>query len=138
MRDWNPKIVVFACNWCAYQGADLAGSMRYGYPPSVVIVRVPCSGSIEPEYVAAALAKGADGVLIGGCHPGDCHYKEGNYKAENRFLLLRRMLGEMGLEKDRIRLEWISASEGKRFAQVMTEFDREIRDLGPVGRRKYA
>jgi len=138
MSDWNPKIVVFACNWCAYQGADLAGSMRYKYPSSVVIIRVPCTGSIEPEYVAAALAKGADGVVIGGCHPGDCHYKEGNYKAENRFKLLQRILGEMGVEKGRIRLEWISASEGKRFAQVMTDFDQEIRELGPMGRRKDA
>lgn len=134
MHDWNPKIVVFACNWCAYQGADLAGSMRYKYPSSAVIIRVPCTGAIEPEYVAAALVKGADGVLIGGCHPGDCHYKEGNYKAENRFTLLQRILADLGMEKGRIRLEWISGSEGKRFAQVMTEFDREIRELGPAGR----
>jgi len=131
MSDWKPNIIVFACNWCTYQGADLAGSLRYKYPSSINIVRVPCSGSIEAEYVVEALNKGADGVLVGGCHPGDCHYKEGNHKAARRFKLLHRLLEDMGVEPERVRLEWISGSEGKRFAQVMNEFDATIRKLGP-------
>jgi len=131
MSDWKPNIIVFACNWCTYQGADLAGSLRYKYPSSINIVRVPCSGSIEAEYIVEALHKGADGVLVGGCHPGDCHYKEGNHKALRRFNLLHRLLEDMGVEPERVRLEWISGSEGKRFAQVMNEFDATIRKLGP-------
>jgi F420-non-reducing hydrogenase iron-sulfur subunit len=131
MSEWKPNIIVFACNWCTYQGADLAGSMRYKYPSSINIVRVPCSGSIEAEYVVEALNKGADGVLVGGCHPGDCHYKEGNHKAARRFRLLHRLLEDMGVEPERVKLEWISGSEGKRFAQVMNEFDATIRKLGP-------
>lgn len=131
MGDWTPNILVFACNWCTYQGADLAGSLRYSYPPTIKIVRVPCSGRIEPEFIVTALKKGADGVFVGGCHFGDCHYKEGNYKAIRRFNLLKRMLTEMGIEPERVRLEWISGSEGKRFAEVMTEFDKKIRELGP-------
>ncbi|HBV96394.1 MAG: methyl-viologen-reducing hydrogenase subunit delta [Peptococcaceae bacterium BICA1-7] len=131
MSDWKPNIIVFACNWCTYQGADLAGSLRYKYPSSINIVRVPCSGSIEAEYIVEALHKGADGVLVGGCHPGDCHYKEGNHKALRRFNLLHRLLVDMGVEPERVRLEWISGSEGKRFAQVMNEFDATIRKLGP-------
>lgn len=136
MSEWKPNIIVFACNWCTYQGADLAGSMRYQYPPSINIIRVPCSGAVQPEYIVSALKNGADGVLVGGCHPGDCHYKEGNYKAVRRFALLKRMLVEMGFAPERVRLEWISGSEGKRFAEVMTEFDRTIREIGPnpVGR----
>ncbi|MFZ5643467.1 MAG: hydrogenase iron-sulfur subunit [Bacillota bacterium] len=140
MSDWKPNIIVFACNWCTYQGADLAGSLRYKYPSSINIVRVPCSGSIEAEYIVEALHKGADGVLVGGCHPGDCHYKEGNHKAARRFKLLHRLLEDMGVEPERVRLEWISGSEGKRFAQVMNEFDATIRKLGqsPSGRNGNA
>lgn len=136
MSEWTPNIVVFACNWCTYQGADLAGSLRYGYPPSINIIRVPCSGAIEPEYIVSALKKGADGVLVGGCHPGDCHYKEGNHKAVRRFNLLKRVLTGMGVEPARVRLEWISGSEGRRFAEVMTEFDQTIKEIGPnpIGR----
>ncbi|WP_207648180.1 hydrogenase iron-sulfur subunit [Desulfotruncus arcticus] len=131
MSDWKPNIIVFACNWCTYQGADLAGSLRYKYPSSINIIRVPCSGSLEAEYIVEALSKGADGVLVGGCHPGDCHYKEGNHKALRRFNLLHRLLVDMGVEPERVRLEWISGSEGKRFAQVMNDFDAVIRKLGP-------
>jgi len=136
MSDWTPNIVVFACNWCTYQGADLAGSLRYGYPSTVNIIRVPCSGRVEPEFIVAALKNGADGVFVGGCHPGDCHYKEGNYKAIRRFILLKRVLTSMGVEPERVRLEWISGSEGKRFAEVMAEFDKTIREIGPspIGR----
>ncbi|MDA8336737.1 MAG: hydrogenase iron-sulfur subunit [Peptococcaceae bacterium] len=139
MSDWKPNIVVFACNWCTYQGADLAGSLRYWYPSSINIIRVPCSGSLEAEYIVEALKDGADGVLVGGCHPGDCHYKAGNEKALRRFNLLHRILGEFGIEPGRVRLEWISGSEGKRFARVMTEFDQTIRELGPspIGRDAY-
>lgn len=136
MSDWRPNIVVFACNWCTYQGADLAGSLRYDYPSTINIIRVPCSGRVEPEFIVAALKNGADGVFVGGCHPGDCHYKEGNYKAIRRFILLKRVLTSMGVEPERVRLEWISGSEGKRFAEVMAEFDQTIREIGPnpVGR----
>jgi len=128
---WKPNILVFACNWCTYQGADLAGSLRYSYPTSVNIIRVPCSGRVEPEFIVEALKKGADAVFIGGCHPGDCHYKEGNFKAVRRFNLLKRVLTSMGVEPERVRFDWISGSEGKRFAEVMTEFDETIRKIGP-------
>jgi len=140
VSDWNPNIIVFACNWCTYQGADLAGSLRYKYPTGINIIRVPCSGSLEAEYIVEALNRGADGVLVGGCHPGDCHYKEGNYKAARRFKLLHRLLEDMGVEPQRVKLEWISGSEGKRFAQVMNEFDAAIRKLGPnpIGRNVNA
>ena len=131
MGEWEPKILVIACNWCTYQGADLAGSLRYAYPASVHIVRVPCSGRFEPEFIVQALTAGADGVFIGGCHLGDCHYKEGNYKAIKRFALAKRVLEELGIERDRVQLEWISGSEGKRFAEAMSEFDATIRALGP-------
>ncbi|SHJ77146.1 hydrogenase iron-sulfur subunit [Desulfofundulus thermosubterraneus] len=136
MSDWRPNIVVFACNWCTYQGADLAGSLRCDYPSTVNIIRVPCSGRVEPEFIVAALKNGADGVFIGGCHPGDCHYREGNHRAIRRFILLKRVLTSMGVEPERVRLEWISGSEGKRFAKVMKEFNETIMALGPnpIGR----
>ncbi len=128
---WEPRLVVIACHWCTYAGADLAGSLRYSYPPTVHIVRVPCSGRVEPEFIAEALRRGADGVFIGGCHFGDCHYKEGNYKAIRRFKLLKRALTDLGVDPDRVQLEWISGSEGKKFAEAMTAFDAKIRELGP-------
>ncbi|MCS7278994.1 MAG: hydrogenase iron-sulfur subunit [Thermodesulfobacteriaceae bacterium] len=128
---WEPKIVVIACNWCTYAAADLAGSLRYSYPPTAHIIRVPCSGRVEPEFIVKALINGADAVLIGGCHPGDCHYRSGNYKALRRFKLLKRVLEELGIEEERIRLEWISGSEAKKFAEVITELDAKIRELGP-------
>ncbi|AEE14946.1 methyl-viologen-reducing hydrogenase delta subunit [Thermodesulfobium narugense DSM 14796] len=131
MSEWTPNLIVFACNWCTYQGADLAGSLRYDYPANIKIIRVPCSGRVEPEFVVEAFKRGADGVFIGGCHPGDCHYKEGNYKAIRRFDLLKRILIDMGIEKERFQLEWISGSEGKRFAEAMTAFEKNVRELGP-------
>ncbi|MCX7725198.1 MAG: hydrogenase iron-sulfur subunit [Thermodesulfovibrio sp.] len=128
---WEPRLIVIACHWCTYAGADLAGSLRYSYPATVHIIRVPCSGRVEPEFIAEALQRGADGVFIGGCHFGDCHYKEGNYKAIRRFKLLKRVLTELGVDPDRVQLEWISGSEGKKFAESMTAFDARIRELGP-------
>ncbi len=130
-NEWEPNILVIACNWCTYQAADMAGSLRYAYPPTVKVVRVPCSGRVEPEFVIEALLNGADGVLIGGCHPGDCHYKEGNYKALRRYEWLKKIIEELGIEPERVRLEWIGGSEGLKFAEVMKEFDATIRKLGP-------
>jgi len=129
---FEPKIVGFLCNWCTYTGADLAGTARVKYSPNVRSIRVMCSGRVDPVFVIKALYEGADGVLIGGCHPGDCHYLEGNYKALRRYLLLRRILPEYGIEPERVRLEWVSASEGERFGHVVDEFTEEIRKLGPL------
>jgi len=131
MSEWEPNIIVIACNWCTYQAADLAGSLRYSYPPTAKVVRVPCSGRVEPEFILEALINGADGVLIGGCHLGDCHYKEGNYKVQRRFKMLHKVLTELGIEPERVRLEWIAGSEGLKFAEVIKEFDFTIRKLGP-------
>ena len=134
----EPTIVAFFCNWCTYTAADLTGTSRTKYPPNVRIIRVMCSGRIDPQFVVDAFARGADGVLIGGCHPGDCHYGEGNYKALRRVVLLRRVLHEMGVEDERFRLEWISASEGEKVARVIREMTQTIRGLGRLdlpGRR---
>jgi len=128
---YEPTIVSFLCNWCSYTGADLAGTSRMKYAPNVRIVRVMCSGSIEPTFVLSAFKEGADGVLICGCHPGDCHYHEGNYKCLRRYHLLQKFLGQMGFEEGRLRLEWISASEGKQFAELADEFTEQIKSLGP-------
>lgn len=128
---FEPLILALACNWCAYAGADLTGISRIQYPPSVRIIRVMCSGMVHPNLVIEALTKGADGVIMCGCHPGDCHYLEGNLRAEKRADALKLMLQDFGIEEERFRLEWISASEGPRFAQVMTEFTEQIRSLGP-------
>ena len=128
---FEPKIIGFCCNWCAYAGADLAGINRNQYPPNIRMIRVMCSGTIEPLYVVKAFKEGADGVFIGGCHPGDCHYQSGNYKTQRRIVLLKRAISEIGLDPRRIRLEWVSAAEGQRFARVITEFTEEIRKLGP-------
>jgi F420-non-reducing hydrogenase iron-sulfur subunit len=128
---FQPLILAFACNWCSYAGADLAGISRIQYPPAVRIVRVMCSGMVHPNLVIEALTKGADGVIMCGCHPGDCHYLEGNLRAEKRAEALKLMLQDFGIEEERFRLEWVSASEGPRFAQVMTEFTEQIRSLGP-------
>jgi len=128
---FEPKIIAFLCNWCSYAGADLAGISRIQYPPNVRVIRVMCSGRIDPTFVIKALNDGADGVLIGGCHPGDCHYLEGNYKAMRRYQLLTKLLDQFGVEKERVRLAWISAGEGERFAQVVTEMTETVRKLGP-------
>ncbi|MFH1938591.1 MAG: hydrogenase iron-sulfur subunit [bacterium] len=128
---FEPKIIGFCCNWCAYAGADLAGINRNQYPPNIRMIRVMCSGTIEPLYVVKAFKEGADGVFIGGCHPGDCHYQSGNYKTQRRIVLLKRAISEIGLDPRRIRLEWVSAAEGQRFARIITEFTEEIKKLGP-------
>jgi F420-non-reducing hydrogenase iron-sulfur subunit len=128
---FEPRLVGFLCNWCSYAGADGAGASRTKYPPNLASVRVMCSARIDASFVLQALAGGADGVLICGCHPGDCHYLEGNYKTLRRTRLLLRLLASLGVPKERVRLEWVSASESARFAQVVTEFTEEIRRLGP-------
>ncbi len=128
----EPRIVAFLCRWCSYAGADLAGTSRIKYPPNVVPIRVPCSGRVDPQWVLDAFEKGADGVLIGGCHPGDCHYVSGNYKARRRVALLKKLLTQLGIEPERLRLEWISATEGQRFARVVSDFVRELKELGPA------
>jgi F420-non-reducing hydrogenase iron-sulfur subunit len=128
---FEPRIVGFLCNWCSYTGADLAGTSRIHYPPNVRIIRVMCSARIDPSFVLKALRDGADGVLVCGCHPGDCHYSEGNYKAMRRFPLLQRVLRDLGVEHERVRLEWVSASEGQRFADVVSDMTERIRPLGP-------
>ena len=129
---FEPRIVAFLCNWCTYLAADLAGTSRMKYAPNVRVVRVMCSGRVDPQFVLDAFAHGADGVLIGGCHPGDCHYQEGNYKALRRYRLLKQMLGQIGIEPDRLRLEWISASEAERFRWVMNDMVERVRALGPL------
>jgi F420-non-reducing hydrogenase iron-sulfur subunit len=128
---FEPRIVAFLCNWCTYAGADLAGTSRLQYPPNVRIVRLMCSGALDPAYVLKALLEGADGVFIGGCHPGDCHYQNGNYKARRRVALLQKILEQTGFDRERVWLRWISASEGRLFAQTMTEMVAAIRAKGP-------
>jgi len=129
---FEPRIVAIFCNWCTYLAADLAGTSRLKYAPNIRVVRVMCSGRVDPQFVLDAFANGADGVLLGGCHPGDCHYQEGNYKALRRYTLLRRMLEEMGIEPDRFRLEWISASEGERLRTTVNDMVEKVRALGPL------
>jgi len=133
--NFEPKIVGFLCNWCSYAGADLAGTSRLKYPPNVRVIRVMCSGRVDPLFVLKAFASGADGVLICGCHPGDCHYLEGNYKALRRVPLLREMLKQLGIEEERLRLDWVSASEGDRFAHIVKEMTEKIKELGPLSIR---
>ena len=128
---YEPKIVAFFCNWCTYLAADLAGTSRIKYAPNAEVVRVMCSGRVDVQFVLKAFAKGADGVLIGGCHPGDCHYQEGNYKALRRAALLGRLLQQMGIEEERFRLEWISAAEGERVKTVINDMVEKLRALGP-------
>jgi F420-non-reducing hydrogenase iron-sulfur subunit len=131
-NEWKPKIVAFFCNWCTYTAADLAGVSRMKYAHYVRIIRLMCSGRMDPQFVLDAFAKGADGVLIGGCHPGDCHYIEGNYKTLRRFRLLKRVLKDMGIYKERFRLEWISASEGEKVKRVINDMVENIMELGPL------
>ena len=138
MGNFEPKIVGFCCNWCAYAGADLAGVSRLQYPPNLRMIRLMCSGAVAPVYILEAFQRGADGVFIGGCHPRDCHYLEGNYKTLRRILLLKKLLPQLGVEPERLRLEWVSAAEGQRFAQVVTDFISEIKKLGPSPLREDA
>ena len=129
--EFKPTIVSFLCNWCSYTGADLAGTSRMTYAPNVRVIRVMCSGRVDPTFVLSAFNEGADGVLICGCHPGDCHYHEGNYKCLRRYHLLQKYLQQMGIHKDRLRLAWISASEGKQFAELADEMTETVTALGP-------
>ena len=131
-KEFEPRIVAFFCNWCTYTAADLAGTARMQYAPNVRVVRVMCSGRIDPQFIVKAFREGADGVLIGGCHPGDCHYQEGNYKALRRFTLIQRYLSDLGIEPERIRLEWIAASEGDKVQRVINEMTEQVRKLGPL------
>lgn len=127
----SPKIVAFLCNWCSYTGADLAGTSRMKYASNIRIIRIMCSGRVEPTFVLKAFKEGADGILICGCHPGDCHYHEGNYKCLRRFHLLQKYLVQMGIPTERLKLEWISASEGAEFAKLVNEFTETLRGLDP-------
>ena len=128
---FNPKILVFCCNWCSYAGADLAGVSRLQMPPHFRVIRVMCSGRVDPEHLLKAFSIGADGILVAGCHPADCHYIGGNYRTRRRIPLLKIMISQFGLEPTRLQLEWVSASEGERFQQVITKFIQHIQELGP-------
>ena len=130
-EEFEPNIIGFLCNWCSYAGADLAGTSRMKYPPNIKSIRVMCSGRVDPVFVLEALGKGADGVLVAGCHPGDCHYQSGNYKANRRMKLLKKFLEEMAVDPERVRFEYISASEGAKFASVVTEFVDQLKKMGP-------
>ncbi len=136
---FEPRILAILCNWCSYAGADLAGVSRFQYPPNVRVVRVMCSGTVSPHHVIHAFQRGADGVLVAGCHIGDCHYLKGNYMTAKRFQVLKEALRFMGLEEGRLRLEWVSAAEGEKYAEVIRSFTEEVRALGPSPlRRKRA
>ena len=128
---WEPRIVAFLCTWCSYAGADLAGVSRMQYPPNIRVVRVPCSGRINPLFILAALQNGADGVLVSGCHPGDCHYLSGNLVARRKFNTIRDLLAYAGIEPERVQFSWVSASEGVRFAAIVAQVTEDVRKLGP-------
>jgi len=134
MKEWQPRILAILCNWCSYAGADLAGVSRIQYPPNIRVVRVPCSGRVDPLFVMKSLSAGFDGVLISGCHPGDCHYISGNYVARRRFAVLNSILEFVGVEPDRVQFSWISAGEGERFAEVVRKITEDVRELGPSTR----
>ena len=133
-ENWEPKIVAFCCNWCTYTGADLAGISRIQYPPNVRVIRVPCSGRVNPFYVVKALQEGADGVLVSGCHPGECHYITGNLSARRKFAMLKNFLSYIGIDPERTMFSWVSASEGEKFAQVVTGVTEKIKALGPASK----
>jgi F420-non-reducing hydrogenase iron-sulfur subunit len=134
MGEFEPKILGLLCNWCSYAGADLAGTSRIKYAPNVRVIRVMCSGRVDPTFVLKAFQSGADGVLMCGCHIGDCHYQEGNKKAVRRVSLLKKMLAQLGIEEERVRLEWVSASEANRFASIVNDMTEKVRKLGPFSR----
>lgn len=129
---FEPVVIGFTCNWCSYRAADMAGLARMKYPPNIRLIRLMCSGRLDPTFVLKAFSEGADGVLITGCHPGDCHYLEQNYRAQSRYLLLRRMLAQMGIEPARLKLAWASAAEGAHFAEEVTQIVEDVRKLGPL------
>ncbi len=131
MTEFEPKIVAFLCNWCAYRGADLAGTSRYHYPPNVRIIRLMCSSSIDPVYILEALLNGADGVLVAGCHPGRCHYVDGNYKAMHRIEVMKNVLRQAGIDEDRLWLRWIDASEGNLFSETIHQMVKSLKAKGP-------
>jgi F420-non-reducing hydrogenase iron-sulfur subunit len=135
-EEFMPKILAFLCNWCSYAGADLAGTSRLKYPPSILPIRVMCSSRVDPLFVLKAYLNGADGVLVAGCHPGDCHYQEGNYYARRRFAMLKKIIEDTGLEKDRLLLSWVSASEGQKYAKITTEFTDKVKKLGENSSKK--
>ncbi|MCK4926638.1 hydrogenase iron-sulfur subunit [Candidatus Aerophobetes bacterium] len=132
MSEFEPNIVALLCNWCSYAGADLAGTSRIEYPPNVKAIRVMCSGRINPMFIVNALQEGADGVLIGGCHPGDCHYSQGNYYARRKFQIMRKILEYLGIDPARVRMSWVSASEGQKFADVISEVIGDVKKIGPA------
>ncbi len=131
MSDFEPSVVAFLCNWCSYAGADLAGTSRLKYPANVRAIRVMCSGRVDPVFVMEALKEGIDGVLVAGCHPGDCHYQSGNFKTNRKIKLVRRLLSDLNIDPDRVRFEYISASEGQKFADTVTDFVGQLREMGP-------
>ncbi|MHC4474662.1 MAG: hydrogenase iron-sulfur subunit [Planctomycetota bacterium] len=131
-EDWSPKIVAFLCNWCSYAGADLAGVSRMQYAPNIRIIRVPCSGRINPLHIVTALHRGADGVLVSGCHPGDCHYISGNYVARRKFSMLKNFLEHVGIDPERVQFSWVSAAEGARFAALVEQVVQDVRKVGPT------
>ena len=134
MNDWQPKILAILCTWCSYAGADLAGVSRIQYPPNIRVVKVPCSGRVDPLFIMKSLQSGYDGILVSGCHPGDCHYLSGNFVARRRFAVLKPLLEFIGIEPDRVQFSWVSAGEGERFAQVVTKVTEDIKKLGPAKR----
>ncbi len=129
---WQPKILAILCNWCSYAGADLAGVSRLQYPPNIRVVRIPCSGRVDPLFIMKALQTGYDGVLVSGCHPGDCHYLSGNYFARRKFAMMKPMMEFIGIEPDRLQFSWVSAGEGERFADVVTKVTNDIKKIGPI------
>ncbi len=131
VTDWEPNIVAFCCKWCSYSGADLAGTSRLQYPPQLKIIKVPCSGRIDPHFVIKAFQRGADGVLVAGCHPGDCHYTTGNYYTRRRFLVVKRLLEYVGLDEDRFMVSWISSSEALKFQEMAERITSKVKELGP-------
>jgi F420-non-reducing hydrogenase iron-sulfur subunit len=133
-KTWQPKILAFLCNWCSYAGADLAGTSRIQYPPNIRVIRVPCSGRINPLFILKALQTGIDGVLVSGCHPGDCHYISGNYVGRRKSATLKRFLEYLGIEEGRVQFSWVSAAEGGKFSQVVDEVTKDIKKLGPIRR----
>lgn len=131
-QEWEPKIIAFLCNWCSYAGADLAGISRLQYPPNIRIVRVPCSGRVNPLFLIKSLQSGWDGILVSGCHPGDCHYISGNLSARRRFAILKDALEFIGIEPGRINFSWVSAAEGEKFSKIVKEVVEQIKKLGPI------
>ena len=132
MKNFEPKILCFLCKWCTYAGADLAGTSRLEYPPNGIVLRTLCSSRIDTKHIIEAFKEGCDAVFIGGCHPGDCHYQSGNYKTQRRIIMLKKFMEQMGINPNRLHLEWISASEGKKFAESITKFTNQIQELGPL------